>query len=203
MPVACRSASRRQSLFFLAENLYFRPTRTMGTTRRHLREDRWIPDSIRLFALPCAVEKWTQSPSQWIHAPGVVWPLTLLVPSHTPESRDHEVIVSTLPYNPFSRLLQCSQAQFTLATETGTIRGWVTDVAVCCFKEWLTCEISFSITTVLDRWTSVDDLRVSPPFGTRSWNWLHIWNPHNNTLLTLPTISHRYKNSPFYSCLMV
>ena len=41
---------------FFAENLDFRPTRTVGTTRRHLREDRWIPDSIRLFALPCAVE---------------------------------------------------------------------------------------------------------------------------------------------------
>ena len=43
--------------------------------------------------------------------------------SHTPKSHDHEVIVSTLPYNPFSRLLQCSQAQFTLATERGYHKG--------------------------------------------------------------------------------
>ena len=39
----------------------------------------------------------------------------------------------------------------------GTIRVGVTDDAVYCFKGWLRCEISFSIITVLDRWTRKSD----------------------------------------------
>ena len=36
---------------------------------------------------------------------------------------------------------------------------------------------------------------VSLLIHIRSWNWLHIWNPPNNVLPTVPTISHHFSPS--------